>query len=37
MTGEGTSIVDGIRSIGVTEVTYCRCTEYGGMKFDQVG
>lgn len=37
MTGQGTSMVDAIRSIGVTEVTYCRWrSEYGGMKLDQV-
>src|SRR6478672_5707159 len=37
MTGQGTSMADAIRSIGVTEVTYYRCrSEYGGMKLDQV-
>ena len=37
MTGQGTSMADGIRSIGVTEVTYYRWrSEYGGMKLDQV-
>jgi putative transposase len=37
MTGQGTSVVDAIRSIGVTEVTYYRWrSEYGGMKLDQV-
>ena len=37
MTGQGTSMVDAIRSIGVTEVTYYRWrSEYGGMKLDQV-
>jgi putative transposase len=36
MTGQGTSVVDAIRSIGVTEVTYYRWrSEYGGMKLDQ--
>ena len=35
MTGQGTSMVDAIRSIGVTEVTYYRWrSEYGGMKLD---
>jgi len=37
MTGQGTSMVDAIRTIGVTEVTYYRWrSEYGGMKLDQV-
>jgi len=37
MTGQGTSMVDAIRSIGVTEVTYYRWrSEYGGLKVDQV-
>ena len=37
MIGQGTSMVDAIRSIGVTEVTYYRWrSEYGGMKLDQV-
>lgn len=37
MTGQGTSMVDAIRSIGVTEVTYYRWrSEYGGMKLDQM-
>lgn len=37
MTGQGTSMADAIRSIGVTEVTYYRWrSEYGGMKLDQV-
>ena len=37
MTGQGASMVDAIRSIGVTEVTYYRWrSEYGGMKLDQV-
>ena len=37
MTGQGTSMADAIRSIGVTEVTYYRWrSEYGDMKLDQV-
>ena len=37
MTGQGTSMVDAIRSLGVTEVTYYRWrSEYGGLKVDQV-
>jgi transposase-like protein len=37
MTGQGTSMADAIRSIGVTEVTYYRWrSEYEGMKLDQV-
>jgi putative transposase len=37
MTGHGTWMVDAIRSIGVTEITYYRWrSEYGGMKLDQV-
>jgi putative transposase len=37
MTGQGTTIADAVRSIGVTEVTYYRWrSEYGGMKLDQV-
>ena len=37
MTGQGTSMADAIRSIGVTEVTYYRWrNEYGGLKSDQV-
>ena len=37
MTGQGTSMADATRSIGVTEVTYYRWrSEYGGMKLDQV-
>ena len=36
-TSQGTLIVDAIRSIGVTEVTYYRWrNEYGGLKSDQV-
>lgn len=34
---QGKSIAEAIRSIGVTEVTYCRWrSEYGGLKGDQV-
>ena len=37
MTGQGASMADAIRSMGVTEVTYYRWrSEYGGMKLDQV-
>jgi putative transposase len=37
LTSQGTPIVDAIRSIGVTEVTYYRWRkEYGGLKSDQV-
>jgi transposase-like protein len=37
LTAQGQSIVDAIRSIGVTEVTYYRWRqEYGGLKSDQV-
>ena len=37
LTSQGQSVVDAIRSIGVTEVTYYRWrSEYGGMKLDQV-
>jgi putative transposase len=37
MTGQGTSMADAIRSIGVTEVTYYRWRqEFGGLKSDQV-
>ena len=37
MSGQGTTMADAIRSIGVTEVTYYRWrSEYGGMKLDQV-
>jgi putative transposase len=37
LTAQGTPIVDAIRSIGVTEVTYYRWrNEYGGLKSDQV-
>ena len=35
--GQGSSVVDAIRQIGVTEVTYYRWRrEYGGMKTDQL-
>ena len=37
LTSQGTPIVDAVRSIGVTEVTYYRWRkEYGGLKSDQV-
>jgi transposase-like protein len=37
LTSQGMAIADGIRSIGVTEVTYYRWrNEYGGLKSDQV-
>jgi putative transposase len=37
LTSQGTPIVDAIRSIGVTEVTYYRWrNEYGGLKSDQL-
>ena len=37
LTSQGTAIVDAIRLIGVTEVTYYRWrNEYGGLKSDQV-
>ena len=37
LTSQGMPIVDAIRSIGVTEVTYYRWrNEYGGLKCDQV-
>jgi putative transposase len=36
-TGQGTSVAEAVRSIGVTEVTYYRWRqEYGGLKTDQV-
>ena len=36
-TGQGTSVADAIRSIGVTEPTYYRWRqEFGGLKLDQV-
>ena len=35
--GQGQSVAEAIRSIGVTEVTYYRWrSEYGGLKGDQV-
>ena len=37
MTSQGKSVVDAIRSIGVTDATYYRWRqEYGGLKVDQV-
>ena len=37
LSGQGKSIVDAVRTIGVTEATYCRWrSEYGGLKLDQV-
>ena len=37
MTAQGQSVADAVRSIGVTEVTYCRWRqEYGGLRSDQV-
>jgi transposase-like protein len=37
LTGQGKSMVEAIRAIGVTEVTYYRWrAEYGGLKGDQV-
>ena len=37
LTGQGTSVAEAVRSIGVTEVTYYRWRqEYGGLKSDQV-
>ena len=37
LTGQGTSVAEAIRAIGVTEVTYYRWRqEYGGLKSDQV-
>jgi transposase-like protein len=37
LTSQGKSVVEVVRSIGVTEVTYCRWrSEYGGLKGDQV-
>jgi putative transposase len=37
LTAQGKSVAEGIRSIGVTEVTYYRWRqEYGGLKGDQV-
>ena len=37
LTGQGTSVAEAIRAIGVSEVTYYRWRqEYGGLKIDQV-
>jgi transposase-like protein len=37
LSGQGQSVAEAIRSIGVTEVTYYRWrAEYGGLKGDQV-
>ena len=37
LNGQGQSVAEAIRSIGVTEVTYYRWrSEYGGLKGDQV-
>ncbi len=37
LVSQGQSVADGVRSIGVTEVTYCRWRqEYGGLKTEQV-
>jgi putative transposase len=37
LTGQGKSVVDAVRTIGVTEATYYRWrAEYGGLKLDQV-
>jgi putative transposase len=37
LTGQGTSVAEAVRAIGVTEVTYYRWRqEYGGLKSDQV-
>jgi putative transposase len=37
LSGQGQSVAEAIRSIGVTEVTYYRWrSEYGGLKGDQV-
>jgi putative transposase len=37
LTSQGKSVADGIRAIGVTEVTYYRWRqEYGGLRSDQV-
>ena len=36
-TGQGKSVIDAVRAIGVTEATYYRWrAEYGGLKLDQV-
>ena len=37
LSGQGKSIVDAVRTIGVTEATYYRWrAEYGGLELDQV-
>jgi transposase-like protein len=37
LVGQGKSVADGVRAIGVTEPTYYRWrTEFGGLKLDQV-
>ena len=37
LTSQGQNVADAIRSIGVTEVTYCRWRqEFGGLKSDKV-
>ncbi len=37
LTSQGRPVAEAVRSIGVTEVTYCRWRqEYGGLKGDQV-
>ena len=37
LSGQGQSVAEAIRSIGITEVTYYRWrSEYGGLKGDQV-
>jgi transposase-like protein len=37
LVSQGTAVVDAVRQIGVTEVTYYRWRrEYGGLKLDQV-
>ena len=33
---QGRSVADAVRAVGVTEVTYYRWREYGGLKGDQV-
>ena len=37
LVSQGQSVADAVRTIGVTEVTYCRWRqEFGGLKTDQV-
>jgi putative transposase len=37
LTGQGKSVAEAVRAIGVTEATYYRLrSEYGGLKLDQV-